>query len=270
MRRALITLTLAAAAAALALALTAALSASAGAGASTQAASSWPLTLSAAPDDFSLAQLGFREPRGRAPSARSLRATVSEPFGDDYAVIAVAPRTATPKALRVLVLLVNRPSALEDPVDVHMRVVAPGALGRPRVRVAADGIVRRGAAAKPPLCDLRLHGAALDGSQVSVLAIRGAGLGGFDAAAALAQAYDAACSLPFASAFEQAVLHPSVTPSGPPAPEAPAPEPPVPPVGKLPGEGCVPKPGYACPGIAARARAARAAVPAPRSAAGAH
>ncbi len=271
MRRPLTTLTLAATCAALVLGAALAVAigeAGTRAGASRADAASgertWPLSMSAAPDDLALAEVSFgRAARGQGISARSLQVAVRAPFGDDY-LLAAAPRLRAAGVPRVLVLLVNRPSALLDPVFVHLRLSARRALGAPRVRTLVDPFTRSAAAHAPALCNLALHGAALSASQVRPLYSRGSALAGFDAASALAQAYDVVCGLPHAASFEQAVEGSPAPPSpispGPPAPSPspPAPSPP-PPVGKLPGEGCVPAPGYACP--AAVESAPRAAVP---------
>jgi hypothetical protein len=205
----------------------------------------WTITLSPAPDDLALAQIDFR---GAAPGARvtsaSLRIAVPGPFGDDY-LASVAARL--PGGPRALVLLVNRPSPLLDPVDVVLRVTALRTLGTPVVSRLDNPFVRAASAPRPSLCDLPLHGGALSASQLSLLRSRGGPFDAFAGASAVAQAYDAACSLPFASAFQQDVTH-SGAGSTPPAPA------PTPPVGKLPGEGCVPKPGYACPGAVESSR----------------
>jgi len=216
----------------------------------------WPLTLAPAPDDIALAQISFPAGGdGRLP-AGSLRVAVDGPFGDDYMALAV-PRAPTHGSRRALVLLVNRPSPLLDPVRVHLGATAWRALGTPAVRVSENPFARARAAAKPALCDLPTpHGDGLDGARLAALASRGTPPQGFGAAAAVAAAYDVVCALPAPSAFEQAVTHPSGVASPPPsqepAPAEPQPAPPreEQPVGKLPGEGCQPTPGYACPGVA--------------------
>jgi hypothetical protein len=214
-----------------------------------EATHTWTITLAPAPDDLALAQIAFR---GAAPGARitssSLRIAVPGPFGDDY-LASVAARL--PGGPRALVLVVNRPSPLLDPVDVVLRVTAPRTLGTPVVSRLANPFARSASAPRPSLCDLPLHGGALSASQLSLLRSRGWPLGTFAGASAVAQAYDAVCSLPFSGAFQQDVTHSSAG-SSPPVPA------PTPPVGKLPGEGCVPKPGYACPGAVESAPAAGA------------
>ncbi len=205
----------------------------------------WTITLAPVPDDLALAQIAFRDaaPAARITSA-SLRVAVSGPFGDDYLASAAVRLPGGPRAL---VLLVNRPSPLADPVDIVLRVTALRALGTPVVRRLANPFVRAASAPSPSLCDLPLHGVALSASQLSPLRSRGAPLGAFAGASAVAQAYDVVCSLPFASSFQQDVTH-SAAGSSPPVPS------PAPPDGKLPGEGCVPKPGYACPGAVESSR----------------
>ncbi|HLM84707.1 MAG TPA: hypothetical protein VK272_00810 [Solirubrobacteraceae bacterium] len=206
------------------------------------------VTLSPAPNDLALAQISFRDSGPQRLSARSLQVAVSGPFGDDYLAAAAAPRSSTPGVLRALVLLVNRPSPLLDPVSVRLRLTAQRSLGAPAVRTLVDPFARPSSGKPPALCDLRTHGHALSGSQLGLVYSRGTPLSGFDAASAVAQAYDAACGLPYASAFKQAVEQ-SSSGTGTPTPPAPQPQPPAPepPVGKLPGEGCKPAPGYACP-----------------------
>jgi len=211
---------------------------------------SWPVTMSAAPGDFALAELSFdRAPRAQLAASDSPQLTVNGPFGDDY-LVAAALRLAKPGVPRVLVLLVNRPSPLLDPVSVRVRLAVSRSLGAPLVRAFADPLARGTGARAPLLCDPALHGSALKASEVRPLRSRGQALAGFDAAEALAQAYDVVCDLPHASAFAQAVERsgsPGLTETPPPTQP---PSPPAPPVGKLPGEGCVPAPGYACPAAA--------------------
>lgn len=219
---------------------------------------SLPVTMSAAPDDFALAELSFDRAAGAQQlTSGSLRMAVDGPFGDDY-LLAAALRLAHARTPRVLVLLVNRPSPLLDPVSVHVRLTASRSLGQPSLRLFANPLARGTGIRAPMLCDLALHGSALSASEVRPLRSRGRALAGFAGAEALAQAYDVVCGLPHASSFAESVEHAAT--SAPIPTEAPAPAPtqppssPPPPVGKLPGEGCVPAPGYACPGAAAAAK----------------
>jgi hypothetical protein len=240
-------------------ALAVAIEASTGAGVSAGDAASdgrsWPMTMSAAPGDLTLVEDSFRGAiRGQSIPDGSLHVNVGAPFGDDYLAAAVLhlPASVVP---RVLVLLVNRPSPLLDPASVSVRLTVPRALGVPFVLRSTDPLARTVRAHPPALCNLAAHGAGLSASTLRTSSSHGQALAGFDAASALAQAYDVVCGLPYASAFEQAVEHsPSSSTPTPPESTSPAPSPsppapsPTPPVGKIPGEGCVPTPGYACPG----------------------
>jgi len=205
----------------------------------------WLFTLSPAPEDLSLAEVGFpHATRGQHLSSASLKMAVQGPFGDDYLVLAI-PRVGVGRTPRALVLLVNRPSPLLDPATVRLRVRASAQLGRPVVRRLADPFARAASASRPAVCDLALHGAALSAAEVRPLSSRGTALSGFDAPAAVAQAYDVVCALPYESAFAQAVGQPaaespSPSPSPTPSPTPPAPGPPV-------CAPCDPAPGFACP-----------------------
>jgi hypothetical protein len=225
----------------------------------------WSLTLSPAPNDLALAQIKLEGSARELISSRSLNVAVSGPFGDDYMAVAT-PSFRTAGGPRALVLIVNRPSVLLDPVHVQLRLTARRELGAPSTRVLANPFMRPASAPRPSLCDLPVHNSALTAAELRPLHSRGGALTGFSTASAVAQAYDAVCGLPFASSFEQAVEHsqaPSPTPPEVPAPEAPSPTPPAPspgpPVGRLPGEGCEPRPGYACP-AAVRSRTPAVAV----------
>jgi hypothetical protein len=225
------------------------------AGAAASGTRSWPVTMSAAPGDFALVELSLaRGTRAQLAASELPRMTVSGPFGDDY-LLAAAPRLGKASVPRVLMLLVNRPSPLLDPVSVHVRLTLSRSLGEPSLRAFADPLARGTGARAPLLCNLALHGSELKAPEVRPLRSRGQGLAGFDAAEAVAQAYDVVCDLPHASSFEEAVEHAGSASSSPtetPSPTQP-PSSPAPPVGKLPGEGCVPAPGYACPGAASAA-----------------
>lgn len=207
---------------------------------------SWTISLSPAPDQLALAELSFAHARGRRLSRASLLLSARAPFGDDY-LVAGAVR-GLGRIPRALVLVANRPSALADPAHVSLRASALGVLGAPSILRAADPFTR--AAAKPPaLCDLPLHGKPLAGSQLVVLATRGAPLSGFGASSALAEAYDALCRLPYSSALKSDLESVGGTPS--PAPgESPAPVPSPEPTPTPPG--CAPCPRSAtaaCPEV---------------------
>jgi len=210
-----------------------------------------PLTLAPAPSDFALAEVSFKgAARGQIISGSSLQVSVSGPLGDDY-LAAAALRLGTKGVPRALVLLVNRPSALLDPVSVHVQLTSRRALGPARVRTLTDPFTRPRGAGTPALCDLSLHGSPLSTAELRPLQLRGRALAGFGAASAVAQAYDVVCGLPYATFFARAIRHPPAPPLSPVAPGSPSSpvQPPSPPVGRLPGEGCKPVPGYACPGV---------------------
>jgi hypothetical protein len=253
MRRSMTTLTLVAVCGSLALLVAAAVTVamtlvSGPRSARAAGARTWVTTLSPAPDELALAQVTFPDAGRRQLSSETLHVTVDGPFGDDYMAVGAVSRTLTPSAARALVVLVNRPSPLDDPVHVRLRISAQRSLGAPLVRTLADPFARSASVPRPVLCDLRLHGRALAGSQLRALGSRGSALAGFNAASVLAQAYDAACGLPFASTFEQAVASSSTGESRTTSSPTPTPVPePRPPVGRLPGEGCEPRAGYACP-----------------------
>jgi hypothetical protein len=216
------------------------------------------LTLSPQPDDLALAAITFSGAGRRASvSPRTLRIAVSGPMGDDYMAVAKVLLVGVRKP-QALVVLVNRPSALLDPTSVHVQMKfdvligskdsAESFLGWPERVIANDPLKRPAVTPPPKLCRLPLKGVSLTAAELSLIASRGSPLTGIDAARAVAQAYDLVCGLPYSSAFAQAVAGQpvSVSPIPPESPPAPSPVP-SPPVGKVPGEGCVPAPGYACP-----------------------
>lgn len=213
---------------------------------------SWQLRLSPAVDDLSLAQISFPAAhRGARLAAGSLGLAAGLASGvpsADYAVVG-AVRLAG-RVPRALVLLANRPSPLEDPTTATLRLNARPALGKPSTRTAEDAFTR-GVAKPAALCDLPLHRHALVAGEVLVLSARGKPPAGFGAAAAIADAYNAACGLPYPPGFKSAIAAPAVIPSppgsGPPGPPAPVPPPPERP-SEPPGCGpCKPSPTAACP-----------------------
>lgn len=236
---------------------------------------SWQLTLSPAPDDLALAEISFRGPAQERLSRSSLRLALSGESGDgdDYLAMAT-PRFSTPGGPRALVLLVDRPSALEDPVTVRLRLSATRALGLPVTLKLADPFTRPRPSRTPALCKLASAGSPLRGSQLRALDSHGAPLVGFDAPAAVAQAYDAACGLAYAGAFRQAVTAPTVPPTLPTPTPAPTPTPgptPTPTPGPPGCTPCDPAPGFACPlAVQPGICAAPAASGARRAQAGAH
>jgi hypothetical protein len=251
------------------------------------------LSLSPAPDDLALAEVGFSGPGHERITAGALQVAVNGPFGDDYLGVSTT-RFRTPAGPRALVLIVNRPSALLDPVNVRLRLTSPRALGTLRIWRLTDPFTRPQERPQPALCDLPLHGSPLRGSDLAGLQSSGTPLAGFAVTDAVAEAYDVACGLPYASSFKRAVTRSSgagcplneiclpapTTPPSPTAPPPPAappapvpPEPaPGPPVPPPPGcTPCDPPPGYACP-LALTPSICAGPVPAGarRAAAGAH
>ena len=211
-------------------------------GAQTSAWRMLKLSADPAPNDLELLEIGFpRTAVRQLLSQRDLTLEVSSSFGDDYLAAAMVG-TAPSHAPRALVLVVDRPSPPLDPVRVALRLRSSRVLGRPRVFSLTDPFSATHARLTPALCGLSLHGAAsLPASGLGRLRTRGAALGGFSPTAAIAQAYDVACALPYEAAFVRSVTGQAPAPALPtPTPAPPAPSPP----GCTP---CSPAPGYACP-----------------------
>lgn len=207
----------------------------------------WPVKLSAAPDDLALAEISFHGgARGQRLSASSLRISMSGPFGDDYLA---AGGLAEAGVQRALVLLVNRPSSLLDPVSVGFWLKARAALGKAQVSSLANPFTHPLPGHTPALCNLAVQGSALSAAALRPLYRRGQALVGFDTASAVAQAYNVVCGLPYAASFAQAVGRPAPVPPTPAPVPSPSPSPaPGPPSPGPPGcEPCDPAPGYACP-----------------------
>ena len=211
----------------------------------------WNLTLSPAPNDVALAEISFhRAHLGARISGRMLRVSVNGTFGADYMALAT-PVVGTPGDLRALVAVVNRPSALMDPADVHLRITARQGLGTPVVWKLANPFSQPHPGLTPALCDLPVHGSTVSGADLLALGSRGAAPAGFGVGTTVAQAYDVACGLPYEGAFAQAVTG------------APAPRPPI----CMP---CAPPPGYACPAVQPSICELPVAAAAGRASAGAH
>ncbi len=197
----------------------------AGAQASVRAAGSspqrtWQMTLSPAVGDIELAVIGFpHAARGARVQHGSFSVLAGAPFGDDY-MVAGGVRTADGKVPRALVLLINRPTALEDPSHVSVRASAAASLGKPAVLEALDPFTRR-PAKSAALCAVTAGSQDLPATELTALGTRGTALSGFSPGAALAEGYDAVCGLPYASAFKQDVAPSS---SGTSAGVAPLPE----------------------------------------------
>jgi hypothetical protein len=205
-----------------------------------------PLALSPAPGDVSLVAIRFPRSGRVALDTRSLRVTVSGPFGADFLALAL-PRRGLHRG--ALLLLANRPSALLDPATVHLRLLSSASLGTPLTLRRGDPLSRPVTHPNRALCTLSSGGAPLAGSSLRALGTRGVQLAGFSAASAVAQAYDAACGLPYAAAFKQAVAGTGAAcPAGPACERTPEPAPPAPlPPGPPRCTPCNPTPGIACP-----------------------
>lgn len=228
------------------------------------------LTLSPAPGDLAVAMLRFPAAARRPLGPRTLHVAFAGPHGGDYLAVAVVAHPPHGGA-RALVLLVNRPSALLDPAHVRLRARWSTSFGGLSARSSTDALSRSAAPHAPALCGLTRSGKALPASALRALSRSGAALGFFTPAAAVADAYDAACGLAYPLAFRQAVQGTPVvcgkgeTKSGGlccppgamcvPGPEpvpSPAPEPsPEGPPGEPPRcPPCNPRPGTACPLVA--------------------
>ncbi len=189
--------------------------------------------VSPAPGDLALVELSFNGHARVRLSAHALRVAVSGPFGDDYLASAAPLRGA-----RAFVLVVDRPSPLEDPASVALLVRAQRGLGAPRTTVVTDPFSDPRVASRA-LCALPHAGASLSAAGLRALGSHGTAISGFSAAAAVAEAFDVACGLPYERAFREVVTRPAAVPVAP-APAPPAPRPP----GCTP---CPPEPGIACP-----------------------
>lgn len=218
-------------------------------------AHTWSLRLAPAPNDLALAQIRFPRAGRRAVARNLLHIEMQVPFGADYLAVAVPNVGLSTGGAQVLVLLVNRPTALEDPDSVRLRLSTGGRLVEHEVWRVENPFAGTLALADRDLCDLATGGQTVRAGDLAPLRSAGGALDGFGLTAAVAQAYDVACGLPYEAAFKQVVTgtaaQPQPAPPQPtPAPPQPAPAPPTPtpPVGKVPGEGCVPAPGYVCPG----------------------
>lgn len=204
------------------------------------------VSVSPAPGDLTLVEIGFLGRRRGRISAATLRVAVDGPFGDDYLALATLG-THSRAGARALLLIDDRPSPLLDPARVSLTLRTARALGRPVLLRAGNPLASPSLVAAPALCSLPLDGSPLTGDELRALQVRGAALPGFGTADAVAQAYDLVCGLTRAGAFEQAIADGCEAGiSCPPAPApVPAPVPsPTPPTGCQP---CDPAPGYACP-----------------------
>jgi hypothetical protein len=210
-----------------------------------------PLSLSPVPEDLALAEVGLHAPIGKRIPADPVRITLRGPFGSDYMAVAT-PRTHASSGAQVLVLLVNRPSALLDPATVKLLLGAPRWLAVSVVARVSDPFTGPPVGKRLRLCDLTRHRSPLRAGALRRLQSNGAPLRQLSATFAVAQAYNAVCGLPVDQTFKRAVTGSSgQSPASPPAP-TPAPTPEPRPIREPPGcRPCHPPPGYACPLAAA-------------------
>jgi hypothetical protein len=163
--------------------------------------------------DLSLAEISFGAPahvaRQRASARRRespIRLALRGTAGLNYVAGAVT-RFSVRGRPRVLVLVVNRRprgSLAPDLARIGLTVTAPRRLGVP-VLVQISNAFKRRTGLKPALCDLPIRGASLKASDLRSALNGGLPVGGFAAAAAVAQAYDAVCGRPYDAAFRALV-----------------------------------------------------------------
>jgi hypothetical protein len=162
--------------------------------------------------DLSLAEISFGAPAHIANAGgprryrSALRIALRGTAGLNY-LVGTVTRFNVRRRPRVLVLLVNRRprgSLAPDLARVGLRITAARRLGAPLLWQLANPFTRP-TGLTPALCDLPIRGPSLTAADLRVVLSRGPGLGGFGAAAAVAQAYDAVCGRPYSPAFRQAV-----------------------------------------------------------------
>jgi hypothetical protein len=215
----------------------------AGAAAQRSASHTFSVALSASQHDATLLQIRFPHGGRQALSPSALHVAVVGAFGDDYMALAAPKRTGR-RGPEALLVLANRPSALLDPVSVHLRIRARASLGKP-VLVHLVNLLYNDYARPPTgLCTLTLVSEPLAPAAVAPLAHRGTAVSGFSVAEAVAAGYDAACSNVSPAAFKSA-LAPQPAPGGCGSACEPAPVPPSP--GPPHCTPCDPAPGFACP-----------------------
>jgi hypothetical protein len=239
------------------------------AGPAGNAARAWPERLRApAQFDLALAEISFpgrsRAAAGRAHGAarraRSLRLATRGASGLYYVAGAVT-RSSVPGRPRALVLVVNRRprgSLAPDLAAIGVTVSAPRRLGRPLLRQLSNPLTRP-SSLTPPLCDLPIRAASLAAADLRALLSRGPTLGGFGAAAAIAQAYNLICHRPHDQAFVQVVTGGSTPPCEAAGPTVPC----CPPNAICPPPPCPPCPCGPGPCVAASERGREAVIPCP-------
>jgi hypothetical protein len=178
--------------------------------------------------DLSLAQVRFGAhthvagpSSGRSRRASSIGVKLRGSTGLEYVAAAVT-RFSVLGRPRALVLVVNRRprgSLAPDLARIGFTVTAPARLGQPRVSQISNPFTHP-TGLTPALCDLPISGVALKAADLRSVLSRGLPLTGlvadgafrFNAEAAIAEAYDAACGRPFSPLFTEAVTQGSVLP----------------------------------------------------------
>jgi hypothetical protein len=172
------------------------------AGGAPPAARAWQLSLGA-PAQFGLVLAELRFP---ARTGRPRRLSVRGPTGLDY-VAGASVRRPPAAGPRTLVLVVNRRprgSLAPDLRRIGVTVTATRSLGAPSLRATSTPVVRPVGGVRPPICRLGLGGRPLGAGALHATLGAGRAIPGFGAAAAVAQAYDLVCGLPYDPAFVSA------------------------------------------------------------------
>jgi hypothetical protein len=170
--------------------------------------------------DLSLAQISFGAPARVAHPSSSrprhlspIRLALRAPTGLDYVAAAVTRFTVLGRP-RALLLVVNRRprgSLAPDLARVDFAVTAAASLGDPLVLRTFDPFTHP-TGLTAAVCNLPIRGLSLAAGDLTAALSRGPALGGFSAAAAIAQAYDTVCRRPFSPSFRQAVTQGSPPP----------------------------------------------------------
>jgi hypothetical protein len=153
--------------------------------------------------NITLAQVRFRD-----SAVKPSRLALSQAPGLYFVAGALVRRPAA-GGPRALVLAVNerpRGSQAPDLGRIGLRVTAARSFGAPSLRQVVNPLPRPvGAGAVPALCGPAAHRRTLAAGDLRSLLSAGRAPAGFDAAAAVAQAFDIVCGRPYDVAFAQAV-----------------------------------------------------------------
>jgi hypothetical protein len=241
------------------------------AGGAPSATHAWHLSLGA-PAQFGLVLAEVRFP---ARTGRPRRLSLRGPAGLNF-VAGASVRRPPSGGPRTLVLVINRrpPGSLApDLRRIGLTVTAARSLGAPSLRATSTPVVRPVGGVRPSICRLGLHGRPLGAGALQVMLGAGRTIPGFGAAAAVAQAYDLVCGLPYDPAFVSAATGcpaatiggccppnavcaaPAPGPGSSPGTTPPTTTPPTPPPGITPPPACPPCPpcgGRPCPLVPVR------------------